>query len=193
MDENVGYDFFIVSLKDLPIPENYPFMQPQPLDNATNLKIYFHFKNDHPFAPHRYPPWLTENCNVLMEPWKINEHFLTVVTGLSAYHFWTLCDDLEDTGLRKKITGYTIPTLSILFRARFRQNASNYLLAALTHTNVADMSKNIWMVIFFLFSRLKQRVRLWCNPNIKKEEKNVQFAAMIANYDDLMAPLARLF
>ena len=82
---------WIVRLYTPPKVENVYFMRPQPLDNATDLKVYFKYKKGHEFSPHRYPPWMTKKSNLLLEPWKLDERSLQVLTGkFTSKSGWTI-------------------------------------------------------------------------------------------------------
>ena len=74
-------DHFQVSL--VTVPRNLFYMRPQPLDNAKDLEIYFTYKKGYKFSPHRYPPFKVKNTNLWLEPWKMDEHSIRVITGKS--------------------------------------------------------------------------------------------------------------
>ena len=114
---------------------------------------------------------------------------------MSEHHFWILCEDLKKTGLHKKIPDLSLPTLALIFQARFRQNATNELLGSLIHESKPDIIHKVWEVIFSYFhsDACCPTPKMWVKPDLTIAEKNQKFMDMIANYDDLMAPLARLF
>ena len=72
---------WIVKLHNPPQVEDIFFMRPQPLDQDIDLKVYFKYKRGYEFSPHRYPPWLTKKSNLFLEPWKLSERSLKVLTG----------------------------------------------------------------------------------------------------------------
>ena len=102
---------------------------------------------------------------------------------------------MKTTGLQKKIPQLSIPTLALISQARLRHNATNDLLGSLVQVPKKDIIHIIWQVMFSYFhsDACCPIPKTWVKPTLTVDEKNKIFREMIANYDDLMAPLARLF
>ena len=118
---------------------------------------------------------------------------LNKISGLSCYHFLALVDIFKNTHLDEKIPDVSLPTLTLMFRVKFRQNVSNEVLESLCCVNAKKVLHYIWMAVFSFFHASNEIPKLWTDPLLTRDRKNIEFAAMIDSYDDLMKPLSKLF
>ena len=93
----------------------------------------------------------------------------------------------------EKIPSLSLPTLAMMFRVRFRQNASMKLIDVFLGVCEKKIVEFIWMTIFSFFHATNAIPKMWTDPNLTEDMKDVEFASMIAGYDHLMGPLSKLF